>query len=510
MTGRASQKEEPNERQDEPSGIVFGNVSSSGFRCVLLDRDLKELDYVEVRHPSRGWVLGIIEKVELRSDLDHEGALMKHLGRSRKISYERVGHVSLIGSRNERGSLSRPLTPILPSTNVYRPRKEFLAETLGLVLKKEEGIYLGRIPHTDLEVVLSSSELVQKHFSVIAKSGSGKSYASGILAEELNKHGIPVVILDLHGEYKTLISPNIDDDDYRRMEEFGISPKGLGDRLLEFSFSSDRELTEGVTPIGVDLRGMRAEDLLELMGLRNLGAGTSVLYNALGKVREILGEDWELYDLIASVQVENNPSKWNVLTGLEHLSRMDVFKTAPTPVVEIVVPGKVTVIHLKDVPLDQQQTGVAALLKKLFSSRKDGTIPPFMLIVEEAHNFCPQSGPGITSAILRTIASEGRKFGLGLTIVTQRPAKVDKNVLSQCGTQMILKVTNPNDLKAVIASFEGLDARMSNEIQNLPVGVGLLVGGNISTPILVEVRPRTTKHGGEAVDILSDIRRRMD
>jgi len=147
-------------------------------------------------------------------------------------------------------------------------------------------------------------------------------------------------------------------------------------------------------------------------------------------------------------------------------------------------------------------------MKMLFKARKEELIPPFMLVVEEAHNFCPQSGPAITKEVLKTIASEGRKFGMGLTIVSQRPAKVDKNVLSQCGTQIILKVTNPNDLKAVIASVEGLTTRMSDEIQRLPVAVAIVVGGSISEPIPVEVRTRMTKHGGTAVDIFKDLDRR--
>ena len=148
------------------------------------------------------------------------------------------------------------------------------------------------------------------------------------------------------------------------------------------------------------------------------------------------------------------------------------------------------------------------MMKMLFKARKEGLVPPFMLVVEEAHNFCPQSGPAITKEVLKTIASEGRKFGMGLTIVSQRPAKVDKNVLSQCGTQIILKVTNPNDLKAVIASVEGMTTRMAEEIQRLPIAVAIVVGGSISEPILVEVRARITKHGGSAVDIFKDLNMR--
>src|SRR2546427_400827 len=86
-----------------------------------------------------------------------------------------------------------------------------------------------------------------------------------------------------------------------------------------------------------------------------------------------------------------------------------------------------------------------------------------MLVVEESHNFCPQVGQAASSKVFRTLASEGRKFGLGLVVITQRAAKVDKNVLSQCNTQIILKVTNPNDLKAIIASVEGLTTAMAED-----------------------------------------------
>jgi len=102
------------------------------------------------------------------------------------------------------------------------------------------------------------------------------------------------------------------------------------------------------------------------------------------------------------------------------------------------------------------------------------------------------------------LASEGRKFGLGLAIITQRAAKVDKNVLSQCNTQVILKVTNPNDLKAIIASVEGLTTSMAEEISRLPIGVAIMTGGGLEMPLMVEVRPRETRHGGESVKVIED------
>lgn len=493
------------DREDEVCGIVFGNVGSAQFRCALSDRDLKEMDYIEAHHPTNGWVLCQIDSVELKSDLTIENAVLKLHGIEEDFAWKRVAKVNVIGRRNQNGMLIRPLTPVLPSSRIYRPRDEFIKNILGLTLDRDDGAYIGKIFHTDVDVILEPSKLVQNHVSIVAKSGSGKSYTCGIMIEEMARLGIPVVILDLHGEYSTLVSPNIDGGEYGRMERFGIAPKGLGEAVREFTFGGDGEEEGRPTPLGLDINGFRAEDLLEMMGVKNIGVGTSILYNALSRARDVLGDDYDLNDVLAIVEADHNPMKWNVANGLSHLLSMPMFTIQRTPLTEIVRKGMVSIIEMTDVPLDMQQIGICALLRRLFSARKEGTIPPFMLIVEEAHNFCPQSGPSITSRVMKTIASEGRKFGMGLTIVTQRPAKVDKNVLSQCGTQIIMKVTNPNDLKAVISSVEGLDSRMAYEIQRLPVSVGIVVGGNVMNPILVEMRIRRTRHGGEAVDILHDL-----
>ena len=90
---------------------------------------------------------------------------------------------------------------------------------------------------------------------------------------------------------------------------------------------------------------------------------------------------------------------------------------------------------------------------------------------------------------------------MGLCIVSQRPAKVDKNIISQCNTNIILKVTNPNDLKAITQSVEGLNSKSEDEIQRLPIGVALIAGGTLQMPVMAEIRTRETSHGGHSVNI---------
>jgi hypothetical protein len=148
---------------------------------------------------------------------------------------------------------------------------------------------------------------------------------------------------------------------------------------------------------------------------------------------------------------------------------------------------------------------VARLLTDIFEARKRRLISPGMVVVEEAHNYIPERGTGNAAStnIVRTIAAEGRKFGLGLMIISQRPARVDKNVISQCNTQIIMRVTNPNDLKALSKGLEGMTSDLEEEIKRLPAGVAMLVSNEIERPITVNIRPRKSRHGGVSTEIVS-------
>ena len=202
---------------------------------------------------------------------------------------------------------------------------------------------------------------------------------------------------------------------------------------------------------------------------------------------------------------EEDLNNYALICELQYLDDAQIFASSGTKISELVKTGMTTIVNLKGTPPELAELIVNRICTALFELRKIGAGPPMMLVVEEAHNFCPQQGTVASSKIFRTIAAEGRKFGLGLTIISQRAAKIDKNVLSQCNTQIILKITNPNDLKAIVGSVEGLTASMADEIQRLPIGVAMCVGSGIQMPLIVEVRPRESKHGGESVMVISDI-----
>ena len=213
---------------------------------------------------------------------------------------------------------------------------------------------------------------------------------------------------------------------------------------------------------------------------------------------------YDIKDLIDEVSSIDSARHYALIRDLQLLDSLHLFAQKGNSLTDLVQKGKTTVINLKGYSPDIQQIVVRRLGTMLFEMRKAERIPPMMLVLEEAHNYCPQTESTACKKSLITIASEGRKFGLGLMVISQRPAKIDKNVLSQCGTQIILKVTNPNDLKAISASVEGLTGGMEQDISGMPIGTAMIIGAGIQTPLLVDVRPRETRHGGASVQVLED------
>jgi hypothetical protein len=116
---------------------------------------------------------------------------------------------------------------------------------------------------------------------------------------------------------------------------------------------------------------------------------------------------------------------------------------------------------------------------------------PFLIVVEEADIFIPQRGRGLD--ILQVISRRGRKRGLGVLFATQRPALVNKNVLSQCNNVFIGKLTLKNDIDSVRIFFSSLDD--ARQLTALEPG-NFYVQGAISDPTFVKVRQRETPHGG--------------
>jgi DNA helicase HerA-like ATPase len=480
----------------EEVGRIFGDVGLGQFQ-LSLSHPVERGDYLTVVDEVHGKVLCQLDDLKRKSDLDleHAGAMLPT--DETAIHESLLGAARIVGYRDGQGLVKIPSIPFRPGAHVYLAEEPLIADVLGLKHHTNSGAYVGLLRNHNLKVELDINQLVQRHVSVLAKTGGGKSYLLGVLIEELLRHKVTCVIIDPHGEYGSLRVPAEKNGGSVR---FGVEAQGFARQIQEYS--PDVSLNPSAKPLTFSLRSTDPRDLLVFMGLTNIKTFLAPLKQIIENVATT-NPDFTVADLVRAAAAGEGAVAETLHERLEYVDQTKLLGPKGTSLNELVKIGEATLINLRGVAPDVQELVVARIATTLFENRKKNKIPPLFLVIEEAHNFAPQQGSATCSRILKNIASEGRKFGLGLCAVTQRAARIDKTVLSQCNTQLILQVTNPLDLKAIAQSIEGLTPGMTEMIQSLPVGVALVTGGGYHTPLFCEVRPRATRHGGESVQIVA-------
>ena len=428
-----------------------------------------------------------------------------------EITVETIGyfHPSL-------GDFVNPRIPPRPGDPVFLASSETLADCLsprragdvgsahvGSLLTREAG---------EVPVVLSIKDVVSTHLAILASTGSGKSYTAGVLVEELMRpyNRAAVLIVDPHGEYDTMRA--VEEDPRFCDERDGYRPevKVFTHERVKVRFSS---LTEA------DVKYLLPEGTSDKM-LHFL----SQAFRQLTATRR--GELWGYHDLRDAVKEQKyegsdrgDSGNSSSIEGL--LWRLDSRFDKPNslfsdhehiPLAEMFRPGRCTVLQLSDIEQNEQQVVVATLLRRVNKARmatvrgeaQEGTdthLPyPVFTLLEEAHRFAPAGQTVVSTNILKQILSEGRKFGVGIGLITQRPGKLDQDVLSQCMTQIIMRIVNPIDQDTVAKSVEGAGRQLLNELPALTKGQAVLSGVGVNTPVMCRVRERITQHGGETFD----------
>lgn len=476
----------------ERIGIIYGDTTSTAFTFAS-NKDIKRLQYITVPH-EEGDILAQVREVKKISKLSFENVFMENI---KKEGDRNSATADVIGYLSGRG-LRVPRTPFKPGEHVYPADEQLIRKVLGI---KVTGAYIGLLRDTHIKTYLDCDTLIQKHLCILAKSGSGKSYVMGVICEELLKKTVPILIIDPHGEYTSLLHPNLDKNEFDLMKRFGVKPRGYGNAITQYS--PDYHANPDALPLHLDEINLEFKDLLDVIPAKLSGVQKGILYHAVKEAKE-KKRVYLLGDIIENIKKAKSSAKWNLIPLLEELTDMNLFSPDATPTESLVEKGKCSLINLRGVPPHIQEVVVSHVLTKIFEARKRNAISPLLVVIEEAHRYCPERGQGtaVSAEILRTLASEGRKFGIGLAIVSQRPARVEKNVLSQCNTQIILKTTNPHDVKAITSSVEGLTTGAANEIQRLPIGMAIVSGLPIHAPIFVEIRVRETRHGGKGAEVL--------
>lgn len=164
----------------------------------------------------------------------------------------------------------------------------------------------------------------------------------------------------------------------------------------------------------------------------------------------------------------------------------------------------ITVLDVSGVPVEVVAPIVGTMLRivydALFWGMKlavGGRRQPLLVILDEAHRFLPDGLDTPAHRAFSRIAKEGRKYGVGLMIVTQRPSDIDPAVLSQCGTMLALRMTNPQDRSAVHSSIPDDLGDLTELLPSLRTGEALALGDALQVPSRIRVRKAVEKPEGE-------------
>ncbi len=391
------------------------------------------------------------------------------------------------------------LTPDRLLSEVLSPLKvhDIGSAHLGSLLTRKEG---------EVPIVLQTKEIVSTHLAILAGTGSGKSYTAGVLVEELLRHynRAAILIADPHGEYSTL--QNIMDNP-------------------QFTSGSYRPevLIKPPEQIHIRLSSLKESDLKYLLPelTEKQSYYLSQAYRKVVSRKEKAGlKRWTLTDLQQALEElaednEQNKSTVNALTwklNKRFGSSRSIFSDSKhIPLTELFYPGRCTVLQLSEIDREDQQIILATILRRALHSRmnavkgstqesQENLDYPVFILIEEAHRFAPARGHSISTNVLKTILAEGRKFGLGVGVITQRPGKLDSDVLSQCMTQIFMRIVNPVDQHSIAESVESAGRDLLGELPALTRGQAIVAGNAVNTPVLCKVRQRLTEHGGATLD----------
>ena len=509
-------------------GLITGNCDTEKIEfAVNPEAKIKIGDIVKFKVKDK-FAFGIVTNILAKSYEPLEIALdyksLSYLSEKLKGEGEIVvAEVKVLGYL-ENGKIKKLDFPPIPGEAVYLADEEEVRK-----IYCEEGkryISLGKILDKDISPSLDLLNLTIKHLAIFGVTGSGKSHTVAVLVKRLVEKEIPVIIFDVHRDYiptfkePIIITFDPDDEDYLRRwnEEKGGNPDV---RTVKFKlYEIEEYLPEilGISPehhVNLytllrlmfeveDLRPVTLNDFKEkLMKLRR-----QKIYEIIKGKTKLIDEDM-LKDLekrfgSAKASLFNRIKRleeWKIICqDVEDLRYPSFEKIFGDEFTEgIVYPGKVTIIDLFPLSIEEQRIVIDIFLSKMFQEakklKKEGKNKITVCVIEEAHRFAAKDVR--TAKMLGTIAREGRKFGLGLWLVSQIPSRISEDIISQINTFIFLRLTNPKDLNFIKASCPYLSEEYLESITKFDKGECLIVGLAVKQPVIVKIDEKVEIGGSE-------------
>lgn len=399
----------------------------------------------------------------------------------------------------------------------------------------------------DAEAYLNGNKFFQRHAIIVGSTGSGKSWTTArVLEQAAVLPSVNALVLDLHGEYAPMKGDGIRHYRVAGPGDLG-NKKGLKDGVLYLPYwllgyeaiismfvdRSDQNAPNQSMIIAREVVGMKKKFLEEKKAkalLENFTVDSPVpfsmdkLFAELNRLNTEMVQGargdkqgdfhGKLSRMIA--RLENKctdrrlgflfqaPAEANELSWLDELSRSLIAGTS----LQSDKKGGVKIIDFSEVPSDILPLIVSLVGRLTFSLQQWTSLEkrhPIALFCDEAHLYIPLRSEGdaaneVSIKIFEKIAKEGRKYGVGLVIISQRPSEVNHTVLSQCNNLVAMRLTNAEDQTVVRKLLPDSLGGFGDVLPILDTGEALVVGDASLLPSRVRVKEPNSKPNSGTVD----------
>ena len=461
---------------------------------------------VSLRGPESR-VFGVVNA--LRRERDGGGSQ----GERTMFEIQTLGEIPTTGPDAEAGGFRRGVSRYPP---LGAPVTTVTIRDLAKVYARPRtsNVHIGRLRHNQkVPAFVVTDSLLGKHFAVLGTTGTGKSCAvtvilRSILAEHPKGH---VVLLDPHNEYASafadmaeLLNPSNLQLPYWLLNFEEISHILVGAEAGEQRFTQLAILKDAIVQAK---RAMYPEgEYLNVdtpMPYR-LSDLISAVQDGMGKFNKADGAGPYL-SLISRIESLRGDRRYAFM--FESLTVRDNMRQILAQLLRIPAGGKpITIIDISGVPSEVVDVVVSVLFRLVFelaawSDR--GIAPPVLLVCEEAHRYVPQDEVAAfapTKRVISRIAKEGRKYGVTLCLVSQRPSELAISSLAQCNTVFALRLTNEHD-QAFVARALPENARwLVESLPSLNTQEAVVVGDGVTVPVHIRFNDLDLEHRPSSAD----------
>ncbi|MCP2638411.1 ATP-binding protein [Microbacterium sp. HD4P20] len=335
---------------------------------------------------------------------------------------------------------------------------------------------------------------LNRHTFWCGQSGSGKTYALGVLLEQvLLQTRMPLVVLDPNSDFVRLGEV--------RAEAAPEAAAELQSRDIRVRRPGGRDGAEPLHARFLDLPLRSRAAVLNLDPVLDAEE-----YNGLLQVESEVSQIAQ-GRLIEFLRASDTPLRHRLAMRLENLgvTEWDLWAWGQRSITEDMDDRPdATIVDLGGFPTQaESRTAALAVLDHLWERREERV--GRLIVIDEAHNLC-RPDPATPMEVLLTerivqIAAEGRKYGLWLLLSTQRPSKLHPNALSQCDNLALMRMSSPRDLAELADVFGFAPSSLLERSPGFAQGQALFAGGFVESPTLVQMGGRLTHEGGSDVSV---------